>query len=120
LKQIAILSCLQANDVCAGAACMRALNERKEGFERYRGEEVRLCAFMRCSRCHSSVYTDQGMEEKMHRLLQEGVDTVHIGICAFQKEREALCTSMAENVKWLEEHGICVVWGTHSLFPPQK
>ena len=51
MKKIAILACLNANDVCAGASCLFALDGRKALFECYTGDEVKLCAFMRCSRC---------------------------------------------------------------------
>lgn len=37
MTNLAILCCLDANDVCTGAGCLRALRERRGGFACYRG-----------------------------------------------------------------------------------
>lgn len=38
MKRIVILRCLRSNNVCTGAACMRAFNTKSGAFARY-GEE---------------------------------------------------------------------------------
>ena len=51
MTNLAILCCLDANDVCTGAGCLRALRERRGGFACYEGQETELLAFLRCSHC---------------------------------------------------------------------
>lgn len=112
MKKIAILACLQANDICAGCSCLWALNGRRAYFARYADEEVELCAFMRCSRCGADPEEDAGMLEKLERLGKEGVETVHIGVCA-KKRDGSICPHMQKTADWLAAHGFEVVWGTH-------
>ena len=114
MKKIAIVACLQANDVCAGCACLNAFYERRKAFERYAGEELRLVAFTRCSHCvkEGDPMEDDGFAEKLERFVSEGVETVHIGICAGRTE-EAGCPGMKKTAQAIREKGIEVVWGTH-------
>ena len=110
MKKIAMLNCLKANDVCTGAACMKAFRERRAGFERYAGEDLELIAFMRCSGCDKPV-EDRGMQEKLERLVAEGTETVHIGVCA-QMNGER-CSTIEKCAEWLEARGVGIVWRTH-------
>lgn len=112
MKKIAILACLRANDVCAGASCLSALEERRAYFRGYEGESVRLCAFLRCSQCGVDPEENTGMLEKLERIVRCGVETAHIGICAFRKDG-TVCPHMAKTAAWLEEQGIEILWGTH-------
>lgn len=112
MKKIAILACLNANDVCAGVGCLSALDARKAHFEPYANEEVQLCAFMRCSRCGVDPEDDTGMMEKLERIVRCGVETAHIGVCAKQHDGST-CPHMEKTAQWLEAHGVRIVWGTH-------
>lgn len=111
MTNLAILCCLDANDVCTGAGCLRALRERRGGFTRYAGEDTELLAFLRCSHCSTPLQDDAGMQEKLERLETMGTQVVHIGACAQPKGKR--CPYMEANAKWLEDHGIEVVWQTH-------
>ena len=51
------------------------------------------------------------MLEKLERLVSIGTQAVHIGVCAQPKGEK--CPYMAANAKWLEDHGIQVIWKTH-------
>jgi len=112
MKKIAIIACLNANDVCGGASCLDALYARRAHFADYAGEEIKLCAFMRCSRCGVDPEDDKGMTEKLERLLKSGVEIAHIGVCA-KKRDGTICPHMLKTADWLEAHGIKVIWGTH-------
>ena len=112
MKKIARVTCLQANDVCAGCSCLQALNNRRAYFEQYASENVELCAFMRCSQCGVDPEDDRGMLEKLERLVKVGVETAHIGICA-KKRDGTICPHMQKTSDWLNTHGIQVIWGTH-------
>lgn len=112
MKKLAILTCLQANDVCAGVSCLEALAARRGGFIPYAGQEVQLCAFLRCSHCGANPTEDTGMLEKLERIASCGVEVAHIGVCA-QKKNGARCPQMAQAAAWLEARGIEVVWRTH-------
>jgi hypothetical protein len=112
MKKIAILACLKANDVCAGVSCLQAFYGRKASFAPYQGEELILCAFLRCSQCNQDPLSDKGMIEKLHRILSCGVEVVHIGVCA--KKRDGTpCTFMAQAADFLSDQGVGIVWGTH-------
>ena len=67
MKKIAMLNCLKANEVCTGAACMKAFNEKSRSFERYREEETVVAAFMRCNGCDAHPGEDKGLQEKLDR-----------------------------------------------------
>ena len=47
MKKIIMLNCLRANQVCTGAACLKAFNERTRTFAQYGEEELFLQAFFR-------------------------------------------------------------------------
>ena len=115
MRKIAIAACLQANDVCAGCGCLNAFNDRTRHFSRYAGEEVRLTAFMRCSHClkeGGDPMEDAGFAEKLQRLVDEGVLTVHIGVCA-GRDAESACPGMAQMARAFAARGLEVIWGTH-------
>lgn len=111
MRKIAMLNCLDANDVCTGAGCLKAFYARTGGFEAYGEEELTLTAFARCSHCGKTAAEDAGMLEKLERLVSMGTETVHIGACAAPKGKR--CPTMESHAAWLEDHGIKVVWKTH-------
>lgn len=114
MKQIAILTCRHACDVCTGASCLRAWNARERGFSPYAGEDVSLAAFFHCNGCGSDPQTDSGMLEKLDRLKSIGVDVVHTGVCTVT-ERDAMtwCPTVQKIAAMLRDRGIQVVQGTH-------
>lgn len=119
MKNIGILTCLRAGQVCAGVSCLRAFAERRYFFEKY-GADVRLLAFMKCNGCPkggaAEPRQDPGILEKVERLSQEGIEAVHVGVCRFQKtengERKE-CERLMEICQMIEEKGIPVIRGTH-------
>lgn len=112
MKKIAIFACGNANDVCAGVSCLDALDERRAYFEKYTGEPVKLCAFLRCSHCGINPEEDPGMMEKLERISCCGVETVHVGVCA-RRQDGTICPYMEKAVEWIKKHGVQIVWGTH-------
>lgn len=114
MKKIAILTCLDACQVCTGASCLNAWNSKSRHFAPYAGEEASLEAFFHCNGCGKDPETDKGMLEKLDRLQSTGVETVHIGVCAV-KDREAgtLCPVMEKIRNMLHNRGIQTVLGTH-------
>ena len=116
MKHIAILSCRKSIRVCTGASCLGAFNARTRGFAPYADEPVRLDAFFYCNGCDSDPETDPGMLEKLDRLQQIGVETVHTGLCTLSGEGvppEGYCPRIARIVELLRARGIRVTHGTH-------
>ncbi|HML45242.1 MAG TPA: CGGC domain-containing protein [Clostridia bacterium] len=112
MTKIAILSCLHATDVCSGAACLKALRERRGAFERYAEEEdVELTAFFFCNGCNVEPKDEPKLMEKLERVIQIGTEAVHIGICT--KRGDKSCPTIRQLCAVLEEHGIRIVDGTH-------
>lgn len=112
MKNIAILTCLNSNRVCAGVACLKAFNERTVHFAEYAGEPVALCAFLRCTQCGVDPENDAGMMEKLERIVSCGTDVAHIGKCCVKKDGTR-CPHMEKAAAYLAGHGVRVVWGTH-------
>ncbi|MDR0906923.1 MAG: CGGC domain-containing protein [Oscillospiraceae bacterium] len=111
MKNIAILTCRKAADVCTGAACMKAFNEKTGSFSAY-GEPARLVAFMQCNGCGSDP-TDENMAKKIARLEKDGADCVHIGICS-EPSPGVECEIITQIAGIIETRGIAVVRGTHA------
>lgn len=116
--KVAILNCLKANDCCTGAACLKALNNRKDYFSLYKQEKIELVAFLRCNGCGTHFAHDKRMQEKMERLLKEKVDILHLGICTQLKYKEnnkirTECAEITRICNFLEQKGIQIVRGTH-------
>ena len=113
MRHIAILTCLEACRVCTGAACLEAWNKRERQFSRYAGKEAQLNAFLHCNGCHSDPMSDPGLAEKLQRLTEIGVDTVHLGVCAVKRETGTLCPTMKTLAERLRQNGMQIVLGTH-------
>lgn len=112
MKKIAILSCLEACQVCTGAACLQAWNEKTRHFAPYAGEDAMLAAFFHCNGCGKDPETDPGMLEKLDRLQTMGVDTVHTGVCTMRPE-QVQCPTIEKIRALLQKRGIVTVHGTH-------
>lgn len=113
--KIAILTCLNSNDVCTRAGCLQAFFHRKDFFRDY-GEDVELAALMTCNGCKkerpAEPEEDAGILEKIQRLTDENVEVVHVGVCRNMKENVE-CPRMTRIIKMLEKEGIRIVRGTH-------
>ena len=112
MKKLAILTCLKSNEVCTGAACLRAFNARQKSFEKYKYIEIELVAFAKCNGCDQPLAENRGLQEKLERLITIGTDIVHLGICVKNKEGTE-CKIITDFAKELEKNGIVVIRGTH-------
>ena len=113
MKKIVMLTCLKANRVCTGAACLQAFNSKTKTFARYQ-EPLELEAFFRCNGCDAQgiVVWDEGMEEKVERLLSLHPDAVHLGVCTKEKSGRR-CPLIQRVADALSEAGAVIVDGTH-------
>lgn len=109
--KLALVNCGRANSVCTGAACLQAMNERSKNFECYKGQDITLCALMRCNGCGNTVEKDAGMQEKLERIISMKPDVAHFGKCTFEKDK--MCDTMEDFRTRLEAAGIKTVLGTH-------
>ena len=109
--KIAILNCLNANDVCAGAACLKAFNSKTRHFADYGDTPLELVAFGRCSGCGHGI--DEGFREKLERIVSEGAEACHLGVCTRMPETREECPTITEAAAFLEARGVRVVRGTH-------
>ena len=62
MKRIALLTCPKAENVCTGGGCFAALNSRTKAFTLYKGEDVEVLAFMKCSGCGHFPGEDAGLD----------------------------------------------------------
>lgn len=117
MKRIAILRCLRSNDVCTGAGCMQALNKRKGSFAVYENEDIELEAYWSCNGCADCfLRNQQGIEEKLKRIISLHLDAVHIGVCTRQRTTDGnweRCKVIDNICEKLLAEGIKIVEGTH-------
>ena len=109
--KIAILNCLKANQVCTGAGCLKAFNARCAHFQAYGEEPLTLVALARCNGCDAGI--DKGFREKLDRIVKEGAEACHLGVCTVKSETKSECPTITEAAAYLEERGIKIVRGTH-------
>ena len=109
MKNIAILTCLKANDVCTGASCLDAFYNKKGFFTQYTNDDTKLVEVL--------LNNQEGLLEKLERILSVKTDIVHVGICTEiideQTHKKVLCPKIQEIVDFLQKNNIKVVFGTH-------
>ncbi len=114
MKKIGIVTCLNSNNVCTRAGCLKAFRERTDFFAEY-GLNTELAVLMTCNGCRNynpaEPEEDPGMREKVQRLKQEKIEAVHVGVCRMQKGGE--CPRMMAVCRMIEAQGIPVIRGTH-------
>lgn len=117
MKKVAILRCLITSASCAGAGCLRALNDRQKAFARYEGEEVRLQAMWTCNGCgNSQLENQEGIRKKIERMKALELDALHISHCTHKKDADGekhLCPRIKAIIDELSAAGITIVDGTH-------
>ena len=120
MKKIVILRCLKSNDVCTGASCLEAFYDRTGKFQEYSMDEnLQLVAFFSCNGCEEVRFKNQdGLAEKLKKILDLKPSAVHIGICTkiYNKstgEKEE-CNTIKEISKYIQGKGITVIRGTHA------
>lgn len=118
MKKIAILTCLQSNDVCTRYSCLKAFNDKNDYFSTYNSENIELVAVWTCQGCNEiNLSNDDGLKEKLQCIVNAGVEVVHIGKCCYVKGNDnsyKKCDKIIIIEKYLEQNLINVVWGTHN------
>lgn len=117
MKHIVILRCLRSNNVCTGAACLKAFNKKTGAFARYGEEPLELEAYWSCNGCGDCHFKYQeGIEEKLERIIGLKPDAVHVGVCVKQHTDngdEVTCSVIEEICERLQASGLTIVEGTH-------
>ncbi|MCR5177234.1 MAG: CGGC domain-containing protein [Anaerovibrio sp.] len=117
MKKIAILRCLDTSAACAGTGCLRAFNEKSEGFKGYAGQEVQLAAMWTCNGCGDNKLANQeGIEKKIARMVKNNISAVHVSHCTCKKNaagEEIRCPVIIDICRKLEVAGVAVIDGTH-------
>lgn len=111
VKRIAILSCLKATDVCSGAACFKALNQRQKSFEVYAEDTIEVIGFFHCNGCECDYENDSAYIEKIDTMIGLKPDVIHVGKCTLIDGKE--CPVITRIVSTFEKNEILVVKGTH-------
>ncbi len=113
MKKIVMLTCQKATGYCTGAACLQAFHSRTGSFAQYEDEELQVVAFMHCNGCGVMPKTDEGLQEKVDRILQIHPDAVHLGVCTMYKDGTR-CPVIENIYSIFQEHGIPIINGTHN------
>ena len=109
--KIAMLNCLKANEVCGAASCLKAFNSKTRHFEQYGEEPLTLVSLARCNGCEAGI--DAGFTEKLDRMIQEGAQVCHVGVCTKRHGTGEECPTITKAAAYLEEKGLRIVRGTH-------
>ena len=91
---------------------------KKGFFTQYDSDDTKLVAFWTCNGCDEVLLNNQeGLLEKLERILSIKTDIVHVGICTEiidkQTQKKVLCPKIQEIVDFLQKNNIKVVFGTH-------
>ena len=117
MKRIVILRCLRSNNVCTGAACLKAFNKKTGAFARYGEEPLELEAYWSCNGCGDCHFKYQeGIEEKLERIISLKPDAVHVGACVKQHTQDGqvdTCKTIVEISERLKAARLTIVEGTH-------
>lgn len=96
---------------------MRAFNTKSGAFARYGEEALELEAYWSCNGCGDCHFKYQeGIEEKLERIIGLKPDAVHVGVCVKQRTDngdEVTCKKIEEICERLEAAGLTIVEGTH-------
>lgn len=115
MKKIGILTCIHSNDVCTRAGCMRAFNCRTDFFASY-PKDTALSVMMTCNGCAKErsepPEKDDGMLEKIDRLVQENIEVIHVGVCRLKDDGQE-CERITKICDMISSNGIEIVRGTH-------
>ena len=115
MNKIGILTCIHSNNVCARVGCLAAFQNRTDFFQDY-PEDTCLAAMMTCNGCKSAnpkePDVDEGILEKIDRLVSEEIKVMHVGACRLDREKSE-CPRIAKICEMIESKGIQVVRGTH-------
>lgn len=79
MNKVAIYICGEISKKCTANGCLRAFNEEKEAFERYRGDGAKLVSFNSCNGCDQDPVGS--LDLKIDKFLKAEVDTVHLSTC---------------------------------------
>lgn len=113
--RIGILTCIRSNDVCTRAGCLNAFYRRKDFFRNY-SQDTELAVMMTCNGCReereAEPEQDEGILEKLDRVLEEDVQIVHVGVCRLLENKEE-CERITKICQMLEARGVTVIRGTH-------
>lgn len=114
MKKIVMLTCLKsANSCCTGAACFQAVHDRTGAFAQYGDEELQVAAFMHCNGCGVMPEEQEGLKEKVERIVSIRPDAVHLGVCTMHKDGTR-CPVIQKIYSVFQENGIPVINGTHN------
>lgn len=117
MKRIVILRCLRSNNVCTGAACMRAFNTKAVPSPDMARNRWSWKAYWSCNGCGDCRFEHHaGIEEKLERIIGLKPDAVHVGVCVKHRTQDGqvvTCKTIEEICERLEAAGLTIVEGTH-------
>ena len=65
----------------------------------------------RCNGCGKGI--DKGFQEKLDRMVSEGAEVCHVGVCTVMRESGEECPTITKALEYLEERGVKAERGTH-------
>lgn len=106
-EKIAIVRCETVSEVCPGAACFKAFNNKKRHFKEY-DNDAEIIGFFTCGGCPG-----RRVSRLVKSLIKHGLTTVHLSSCMMLDSDYPPCPHIEEIRKSIESKGLKVVQGTH-------
>lgn len=105
---IAIVRCNIVSETCPGVGCLKAFNDKRVHFERYKGKKVELIGFFTCGGCSG---------RRVHRLVEKlknyDLKVIHLASCMLFEGDYPKCPFKELIKKDIEKLGVEVIEGTH-------
>lgn len=105
---IAVVRCNIVSETCPGTGCLKAYNDKRLYFERYKDKKVELIGFFTCGGCSG---------RRVHRLVQTlknfDIKVIHLASCMLFEDDYPKCPFKEIIKKDIEKQGVEVVEGTH-------
>lgn len=105
---IAMVRCNIVSETCPGTGCLKAFNDKRVHFERYKGKKIELIGFFTCGGCSG---------RRVHRLVQTlknfDVKVIHLASCMLFEGDYPKCPFKELIKKDIEKQDVEVVEGTH-------
>ena len=79
MEKIGLINCYKTAQNCGGKGCKKAYKERRDGFERYADEAVKMVRFTHCHGCGEKALA--GVMKEADKMAKKGVTTIYLSSC---------------------------------------
>lgn len=105
---IAIVRCNIVSETCPGVGCLKAFNDKRVFFEKYKDKKIELIGFFTCGGC-----SGRRVARLVETLKNYDLHVVHLSSCMLFEGDYPKCPFKEQIKKTIEAKGVEIVEGTH-------